>query len=79
MREIIEYMILIHRAEEGGFWSEVPSLPGCFSQGETIEETISNSKEAIELHIQALIADNAKIPVEDDLIISHVKIESTVV
>jgi len=75
----MEYMILIHRAEEGGFWSEVPSLPGCFSQGETIKETISNSKEAIELHIPALIADNAKIPVEDDLIISHAKIENTVV
>jgi len=75
----MEYMILIHRAEEGGFWSEVPTLPGCFSQGETIEETISTSKEAIELHIQALIADNTKIPVEDDLIISHVKIESAVV
>lgn len=75
----MDYMILIHRAEEGGFWSEVPALPGCFSQGETIEETIGNSKEAIELHIQALKADNAEIPVEDDLIISHVKIESAVV
>jgi len=75
----MEHMILIHRAEEGGFWSEVPTLPGCFSQGETIEETINNSKEAIELHIQALIADTAKIPVEEDLIISHVKIESAVV
>ena len=47
----MEYTILIHKAEEGGFWAEVPALPGCFSQGETIEETIANTKEAIELHI----------------------------
>lgn len=33
----MEYSILIHKAEEGGFWSEVPALPGCVSQGETIE------------------------------------------
>ena len=45
----MEYSILIHKAEEGGFWSEVPALPGCISQGETVEETIANAKEAIEL------------------------------
>jgi len=41
----MEYTILIHKAEEGGFWAEVPALPGCFSQGETVEETIANTKE----------------------------------
>jgi hypothetical protein len=44
----MEYSILIHKAEEGGFWSEVPALPGCLSQGETVEETIANTKEAID-------------------------------
>ena len=34
--------MLIHQAEEGGFWAEVPALPGCFSQGETLEETVVN-------------------------------------
>ncbi len=43
----MEYTILIYRAEEGGFWAEVPVLPGCYSQGETIEETMENVKEAI--------------------------------
>jgi predicted RNase H-like HicB family nuclease len=46
------YTILIHPAEEGGFWVEVPTLPGCFSQGESIEETMKNVREAIELHIE---------------------------
>ena len=43
--------IIIHHAEEGGFWAEVPSLPGCFSQGETEEELLLNIKEAIEAYL----------------------------
>ena len=39
---------LIHKAEEGGFWAEVPALPGCVTQGETIEELRANIREAIE-------------------------------
>jgi predicted RNase H-like HicB family nuclease len=40
--------ILIHPAEEGGFWAEVPALPGCVSEGDTIEETVANVREAAE-------------------------------
>jgi len=40
--------VLIHKAEEGGFWAEVPALPGCVSQGETIEDVRANVREAIE-------------------------------
>jgi predicted RNase H-like HicB family nuclease len=39
---------IIHEAEEGGFWAEVPSLPGCFTQGESLEELEANLHEAIE-------------------------------
>ena len=39
---------VIHEAEEGGFWAEVPALPGCFTQGETLEEIQANLHEAIE-------------------------------
>ena len=38
----------IHKAEEGGLWAEVPSLPGCVSQGETLDELRANVREAIE-------------------------------
>ena len=48
MVQEIEYVIVIHHAEEGGFWSEVPSLAGAGSQGESVEETISNTKQSIE-------------------------------
>jgi predicted RNase H-like HicB family nuclease len=40
--------VLIHSAEEGGYWAEVPALPGCVSQGETRDELRSNIREAIE-------------------------------
>ncbi|WGV24440.1 type II toxin-antitoxin system HicB family antitoxin [Halotia branconii] len=39
---------IIHPAEEGGYWAEVPALPGCVTEGETIEEVIANLKDAIE-------------------------------
>ena len=40
---------IIHKAHEGGFWAEVPSLPGCSTQGETIEELTENLRDAIAL------------------------------
>lgn len=39
---------IIHEAEEGGFWAEVPAIEGCATQGETIEELLANLHEAIE-------------------------------
>ncbi|MBD2451407.1 type II toxin-antitoxin system HicB family antitoxin [Nostoc sp. FACHB-152] len=39
---------IIHPAEEGGYWAEVPALPGCITEGETMEEVIANLKDAIE-------------------------------
>jgi predicted RNase H-like HicB family nuclease len=40
---------IIHEAEEGGFWAEVPALPGCSTQGDTLEELTENLKDAIAL------------------------------
>ena len=39
---------MIHKAEERGYWAEVPALDGCFSQGETVEELVQNIYEAVE-------------------------------
>jgi len=41
----MEFTVVIQKAEEGGFWAEVPALPGCYSQGETVEETMENIRE----------------------------------
>ena len=40
--------IVVHEAEEGGFWAEVPAIPGCATQGETFEELLANLYEAVE-------------------------------
>ena len=44
---------VIHKAEEGGFWAEVPALPGCVTQGENLDELRSNLKDAIKLWLEA--------------------------
>lgn len=41
------YAVVIHKDPEGGFWAEVPALPGCYSQGETVDELERNIREAI--------------------------------
>ena len=40
--------VLIHRAEEGGYWAEIPALPGCVSEGDTLDEMVFNIREAAE-------------------------------
>ncbi len=40
--------VIVHEAEEGGYWAEVPAIPGCATQGETFEELLTNLYEAVE-------------------------------
>ena len=40
--------IIVHEAEEGGYWAEVPSIPGCATQGDSFEELLQNLYEAVE-------------------------------
>jgi predicted RNase H-like HicB family nuclease len=40
--------VVVHPAEEGGFWAEVPALKGCYSEGDTFEDTLANIREAAE-------------------------------
>jgi len=40
--------VIIHQAEEGGYWAEVPSIPGCSTQGESFEDLLANLYEAVE-------------------------------
>jgi predicted RNase H-like HicB family nuclease len=51
--------------ETGGYVVEVPSLPGCYSQGETVEEALANIKEAIECHIEDMLEAGEEVP--DDI------------
>ncbi|OGR00807.1 MAG: hypothetical protein A2511_10225 [Deltaproteobacteria bacterium RIFOXYD12_FULL_50_9] len=40
--------VIVHEAEEGGFWAEAPAIPGCATQGDTFEELLANLYEAVE-------------------------------
>ena len=51
--------VVVHTAEEGGYWAEVPSIPGCATQGETFEELLGNLYEAVE---GCLSVDMSNIP-----------------
>ena len=55
----MEYSVVVHEAEEGGFWVEVPALPGCYSQGETVDEALGNVREAIALYLDVLRDERA--------------------
>ncbi|MFQ6033015.1 MAG: type II toxin-antitoxin system HicB family antitoxin [Candidatus Zixiibacteriota bacterium] len=72
----MDYTVILHPAEEGGYWVEVPALPGCFSQGETVEEALSNVREAIELHLEGLKEDGVETPQDMGYIIGRVSIAS---
>lgn len=58
----MKYRVLLQKDEDGIFVAEVPSLPGCISQGTTRKEALKNIQEAIELYIESLIEHNEPIP-----------------
>ncbi|MBI3979162.1 MAG: type II toxin-antitoxin system HicB family antitoxin [Chloroflexi bacterium] len=65
MPRVRTYTILLRPdPEEGGFWVSVPALPGCYSQGDTLEEAITHAREAISLHVEGLIAEGLPVPEE---------------
>jgi predicted RNase H-like HicB family nuclease len=68
----VEYSVIVHQAEEGGFWVEVAAPPGCYSQGETVEEALENVKEAIALHLEALRDEGRDIPKDEDVVFKAV-------
>ncbi len=58
----MKYRVLIEQDEDGVFVAEVPSLPGCISEGQTRNEALSNIKEAIESYIESLEAHGEAVP-----------------
>ena len=58
------YSVFYEQASEGGYVASVPALPGCHTQGETLEEAERHVKEAIALYLESLAAHGEKIPKE---------------
>ncbi|WP_025209110.1 type II toxin-antitoxin system HicB family antitoxin [Hippea sp. KM1] len=58
----MKYRVIIEQDEDGMFIAEVPSLPGCISQGKTRQEALTNIKEAIDVYLESLKEHNEPIP-----------------
>lgn len=64
----MEYSVVVHQAAEGGFWVEVPALPGCYSQGESVNEALWNVREAIALYLEVLRDEGRDAPKDADVV-----------
>ena len=58
----MKYTVILEPQEEGGYTVTVPALPGCISEGDTVDEALNNIKEAIELFVEILREDGKPIP-----------------
>lgn len=72
----LSYKILLRKEPEGGYTVIVPSLPGCVTYGETVEEAIEMAKEAIELYIESLREHGEEIPTEEGTLEYTLTVES---
>ncbi|MDD4663641.1 MAG: type II toxin-antitoxin system HicB family antitoxin [Caldisericia bacterium] len=76
--KILNYRVILKKENDAGYTAIVPSLPGCITYGETLEQARSLIKEAIELYIESLEAHNESIPNEDNTLEYMVSIQSHV-
>ncbi len=58
----MKLQVVVHRADEGGYWAEVPSIPGCATQGDSMEELLANVHEAVE---GCLSVDVRNVPISE--------------
>ena len=58
---------VIHKAEEGGYWAEIPAIPGCVTQGDTFEELLQNIYEAVEACLSVDV-EGCKVKEDDQLL-----------
>jgi len=49
----MQVTVLVYRAEEGGYWAEMPEYPGCYTQAETMDELQENVREAVQCYVDA--------------------------
>ena len=64
----MQYSVVVHNTKEGGFWVDVPALPGCYSQGESVDESLQNVTEAIELYLESLRDEGRDAPPDSEIV-----------
>ena len=76
--KVLNYRILLREEDEGGYTVLVPSLPGCVTFGDTIDEAVVMAKEAIELYLESLQEQGEVIPTEQRTFEYNISIEANV-
>jgi len=76
MEKTYNFRIMLRKEPEGGYTAFVPSLPGCVTYGETIDEAIEMTKEAVELYIESLIDHNEPVPSEEEVFEYNLQIKT---
>ena len=66
--------VVIEADDGGGYYAFCPSLPGCYSQGETLEETKTNIREAIQCHLESLVKDGEPLPAEREEFVGSIQV-----
>ncbi len=74
--KVLSYRVLMRKEAEGGYTVLVPSLPGCVTYGDSVEEAIEKAKEAIELYIESLEQHGDEIPTDKDTLEYTLTLES---
>ena len=74
--KLLNYRILLRKEPEGGYTVIVPSLPGCITYGNTVEEAISMAKEAIEIYIESLEKHGEEVPTEEGTLEYNLSVET---
>ena len=64
-----EYTVIVKGDVKSGFWTQVPALPGCGSQGETVEEAVEMTKEAIQSYLGSLIKHGEPVPEDASVVV----------
>lgn len=70
----LSFSVTYEPAPEGGYIASVPALPGCYSQGESLEEAQNNIKEAIELYLETLRDEHQVLPQETSMLQGRVEV-----
>jgi predicted RNase H-like HicB family nuclease len=68
----MEYVVVIRRAEEGGYWADVPALEGCFIQGDSLDEVLADAPAAIASHIAAVRQNGRAVPTDTGIVLATV-------
>lgn len=74
-KKILSYSVIYEAAVEGGYVAYVPILSGCHTQGETLEETEKNIKEAILAYLESLLCYNEELPQERRILQGKVEVQ----